>query len=388
MNTKIYERTRWENIYRHKTNKNYVIRFNGKVETSVSKDERGNKIFDSETARRIRDNQIIINQKKIQIKHKELIDDHWDRYIEECKYMKKQAYNTIIRKTKAYNKYIRSKILMPVNKISKDYWAKYIDKLECSDKQKNQLIKTLKAFLNWCVDENIIVQNEMKKVKNYKVVKTEMKYWSPLEIKTFFTKIDNLIETANDLTFKRQALMIKTLVMINFCLGDRIGETRALTFNDINENNMTIRIAHSINYDIKSKDYLSNTKNYQSQREVLITNKLITQIKLYKDFLLNEMKYKVTDDSLIFYNYEYDKPLSDTTIRNQFKRFCQLCNVTKIRLYDLRHTYVATMMAEGKELYQISSRLGHSSYATTVNKYGHLSTEIKKEIANTTDKYL
>lgn len=41
-----------------------------------------------------------------------------------------------------------------------------------------------------------------------------------------------------------------------------------------------------------------------------------------------------------------------------------------------------------KELYQISSRLGHSSYATTVNKYGHLSTEIKKEIANTTDKYL
>ena len=189
MNTKIYERTRWENIYRHKTNKNYVIRFNGKVETSVSKDERGNKIFDSETARRIRDNQIIINQKKIQIKHKELIDDHWDRYIEECKYMKKQAYNTIIRKTKAYNKYIRNKILMPVNKISKDYWAKYIDKLECSDKQKNQLIKTLKAFLNWCVDENIIVQNEMKKVKNYKVVKAEMKYWSPLEIKTFSLKL-------------------------------------------------------------------------------------------------------------------------------------------------------------------------------------------------------
>jgi len=67
MNTKIYVKTRWENIYRHKTNKNYVIRFNGKVETSVSKDERGNKIFDSETARRIRDNQIIINQKKVKL---------------------------------------------------------------------------------------------------------------------------------------------------------------------------------------------------------------------------------------------------------------------------------------------------------------------------------
>lgn len=75
MNTKIYERTRWQNIYRHKINKNYVIRFNGKVGTSISKDERGNKIYDSETARKIRDNQIIIEKKRKEIKHKETFDD-------------------------------------------------------------------------------------------------------------------------------------------------------------------------------------------------------------------------------------------------------------------------------------------------------------------------
>ena len=46
------------------------------------------------------------------------------------------------------------------------------------------------------------------------------------------------------------------------------------------------------------------------------------------------------------------------------------------------------MMAEGKELYLISERLGHSSYSTTVNKYGHLSNQIKKEVAEITDKYL
>ena len=49
-----------------------------------------------------------------------------------------------------------------------------------------------------------------------------------------------------------------------------------------------------------------------------------------------------------------------------------LANVSKTRLYDLRHTYVALMMYEGKELYQISGRIGHSNYSTTVNKYGHL----------------
>ena len=46
------------------------------------------------------------------------------------------------------------------------------------------------------------------------------------------------------------------------------------------------------------------------------------------------------------------------------------------------------MMVEEKELYHISRRVGHSNYNTTVNKYGHLSTEIRKEIAMSTDKYI
>lgn len=46
------------------------------------------------------------------------------------------------------------------------------------------------------------------------------------------------------------------------------------------------------------------------------------------------------------------------------------------------------MMSENKELYQISKKIGHSDYSTTVNKYGHLSNQIKREIAEITDKYI
>ena len=100
------------------------------------------------------------------------------------------------------------------------------------------------------------------------------------------------------------------------------------------------------------------------------------------------MKYDVKDNDLLFFNYSTNKPYSDTTLRKQFKRFCKLCNVKEIRMYDLRHTFVALMMYEGKELYQIQQHLGHSSFSTTINQYGHLSTELKKEIAKSTDKYL
>lgn len=57
-------------------------------------------------------------------------------------------------------------------------------------------------------------------------------------------------------------------------------------------------------------------------------------------------------------------------------------------MYDLRHTYAATMMAEGKEAYLFSRRMGHKNISTTINVYGHLSDETKKEVAQAINKYL
>ena len=91
---------------------------------------------------------------------------------------------------------------------------------------------------------------------------------------------------------------------------------------------------------------------------------------------------------MIFSNHKTNKPISDVKLRKDFYHYSELAGVPKIRMYDLRHTYVATMMSEQKELYLISERIGHSSFSTTVNKYGHLSNKIRKEVALATDKYL
>ena len=85
---------------------------------------------------------------------------------------------------------------------------------------------------------------------------------------------------------------------------------------------------------------------------------------------------------------ETTTPILPVINRNQFNDGnSKFAKVKSIRLYDLRHTYVATMMAEGQQLYYISSKLGHSNYNTTMNKYGHLSDETRKEIEINTDKY-
>ena len=90
-----------------------------------------------------------------------------------------------------------------MNKITKEYWAKFIDDANCSDKQKNQLIKVLKAFSNWCVEEKIIVYNELEKVRKYKETNIEMKYWTKDEIKKKnFKVIGKVIKAENKSAFK------------------------------------------------------------------------------------------------------------------------------------------------------------------------------------------
>ena len=386
MNLKVYEKTRYQNIYRHKKNKNYSVQISKPVKTNISRID-GKPITTIEEALKIRDNISIKKQKGIETLHKENFDILWDAYINDCRVIKKQAFNTIRRKVKDYNRYLKGKIEIPLSKTSKEFWANYINELECSNKQKNSIIKTVKAFCNWCInDKECLLYNPINKVELYPVTKSEMLFWNPEEIKDFFTTMNSEIE--NDIFFnKKISYRVKILAVICFNLGDRIGETRALTFGCFNEKKDQVKILHSINYDIHDPDYLSNTKNYQSQRVIDVSHRLIEEVKEYKLFLLNECGYDVTDDTIIFWNWEKNKPYSDVALRKQFYKYCDKANVTRIRMYDLRHTYAATMMGEGKKEYLFSKRMGHKNISTTINKYGHLSNEVRKEIAQTTDKY-
>lgn len=386
MDLSVYKKTRYQNIYKHK-NGNYVVMISKPVKSSISRIN-GEKIWKIEDALNIRDNQKIKLQKASEIKYKNDFDSLWYKYIEDCIYAKKLAYNTYHKKEKLYNKYIKGAFTSPLSKIKKQELLKFIDNLDTTNKQKNEITKIIKPFLNWCVENEIIIFNPLTNVKEYKVEKEEMDYWQPNELKQFLEYINNKFETSKKIDEKESLYRIKMFVLIGFILGDRPGETRALTFGSVNENKSQIIIKHSINYDPNSSDYLSSTKTYWSQREIDVSNYLIDEIKKYRYFLENEMCYNITNSTLIFSNFKTNKPFSDDSIRKRFKKYCIKAGVPYIKPYGLRHTYTATMMLEEKPLYAISSRLGHKNYSTTVNKYGHLSNNLRKEIAKTTDKYL
>lgn len=385
MDLKVYEKTRYQNVYRNKKNKNYVIMMSKPVKTSISRIN-GKIIATLEEALKIRDNAILKQQKALETTKKEKFDDLWLEYMNECIIIKKLSYNTINKKNKIYNKFFKNQIDLYISKTDKYFWTKYINELNTTDKQKNEILKILNIMLNWCVEKEYLINNPLKGVHKYKTKKSEMRYWTPSEFKQFIQVVESDLNS-NIKKIRAKAYLIRTFTIINFSIGCRTGELRALTFGNFDENKKTLRINNSINYDPKSKDFLSNTKTYQSQRTIDVSSKLLDIIKEYKTFLTNELNIEIDDNTMLFYNHIINRPYSDTNIRKRFNYYCDKAKVKRIRLYDLRHTFVATMMSENWELYHISKTLGHSNFNTTVNKYGHITKEIRKELALTTDKF-
>lgn len=383
MDLKKYEKTRYQNIYRNIKNKNYIVMMSKPVKTSIATID-GKKILKLEDAIKIRDNYKIKQQKGLEVTFKDDFDTLWYKYINDCKYTQKLAYNTLLKKEKLYNCFFKGNFNKSIPKLTKEEILKTIDKYDTTTKQKNEILKILKAFFYWCVENQGLIKSPLYHVKEYNVETPKMKYWTPEQLKTFLNTIDNDIN--NNIT-KETAYRTKIFTLIGFTLGDRAGETRALTFDCFDEERQLVKLEHSINYDPKASSFFSQTKTPSSDRVIDITAKLIEEIKKYKYYLINEVDYNVKDSDIIFFNYHNNKPYSDVTLRKHFTKYCNKANVPVIRLYDLRHTYVATMMMEGKELYHISERLGHVNYSTTVNKYGHLSNKVRKEIAEITDKY-
>jgi len=68
-------------------------------------------------------------------------------------------------------------------------------------------------------------------------------------------------------------------------------------------------------------------------------------------------------------------------ITNRHSDLLQKAGLPHVRFHDLRHSCVGLMMANGIAIERIRDWVGHSDIRTTVNTYGHLEYQSKKETA-------
>ena len=76
-----------------------------------------------------------------------------------------------------------------------------------------------------------------------------------------------------------------------------------------------------------------------------------------------------------------------STVYNHFKRICRKLGYPKIRFHDLRHTFATISLQNHDNVKTVSQNLGHATVAFTLDIYGHVSDEMRRESAAKMQKF-
>ncbi len=210
---------------------------------------------------------------------------------------------------------------------------------------------TLCSLLSW-VELRYEIPNNLRKVKKPKrrVQKTAMQFWTREE----FDKFINVVDTP---TYRA---IFNTL----YFTGRRKGEVIALNAEDVKDDYIIFDKTYTRKTTDKSGYKITSTKN-EKRNKTLICEPLKKALADYTP-------------SNPFY-FGGNKPIHENTIAHAFERYCLKAGVKRIRIHDLRHSFVSMCIHLGASVYVVADLIG-DTVEQVLKTYGHLYEEDKKRI--------
>lgn len=282
-----------------------------------------------------------------------------DEYIEVKKTESRAStLNNIERYVRMYIKPTLGKIkLTKLTTKQLQDWKLVINECDLQIITKKGIFKNFSAILNYAVKLEYIATNNLKKLGNFKdtdlkMATNKLQYYTAEEFRLYIDTLKSNCETIRNWNYY-------TLLNIAFYTGARKGEIRALLWNDIKDNYVTI----DKSYDARN-DIVTAPKNKSSVRKIQLPVPLINVLNEHRQRLIDNDMY--SDDGLIC-GYIVDSVLSRLNVRT-----ANSCNLHVIRIHDFRHTHASVLINADINIMEISRRLGHSQVDITWNIYGHL----------------
>lgn len=239
---------------------------------------------------------------------------------------------------------------------------------------KNYLSR-INKMLRFAVRKGYLESNPCSPVelaKNPNQKKTEMQYWTLEQFNLFIPYVENPLY---HLLFNNQ-----------FYMGMRIGETLALTWEDVDLENNTIAIKKTWSKDLHK---ITTPKTPNSYRTITMPKFLSDEYREFKEML------DVPEKSFVF---GIDIPVCNTTVRTRMREAIKIANenneeqIPIIRIHDLRHScasyMIGNMVRDGSSnfsLYDVAKRLG-DNLSTVLSVYAHWLPQADKGIAKLMDK--
>ena len=182
---------------------------------------------------------------------------------------------------------------------------------------------------------------------------------------------------------------VKRIIRVLLYTGMRSGECFALRWEDVDFENMSISIKHTLN-DIGGKHELTPPKTKKSIRTIGMS-------KTVADIFQEQKKY--TDDLKIALGDSYAHPemvfpsangnyRNRSSVLTSLKRFTKGTEFEHMTLHKLRHCNATMLLNMGVDLKIISDHLGHCDINVTADIYADVLSSTRKVLADSIEKKL
>ena len=249
-----------------------------------------------------------------------------------------------------------------------------------STKSIKNLHGTLHTILNTAVENEIIIKNPASNVKIPRSDKPqkEMRPFKDTEVATFISLINGH--------------ELEGLFFIALFTGMREAELIGLTWDCVDFEKKTIKVYQQLPKDLNHYDEIHFTSLKNGKSRIIVPPDEVFTV-LHKVSLQQKMaQLKAGEDwknnNDFVFTTQNGRHLSYQTIYRKFKAIASKMGLPEVRFHDLRHTYATLAIQNGADIKTVSSNLGHSTVAFTLQVYGHVSDTMRRDCADKLNAFI
>lgn len=162
--------------------------------------------------------------------------------------------------------------------------------------------------------------------------------------------------------------------------GLRRGEICGLMWQDFDERAGTLKIVRSVNTLKAGVLEIGETKTDRGRRTIRLPPSTVQRLKERKEHAVSQWVFPE--------QLAPEKPVRPSAAYYWMKRILREAGLPDITLHRLRHVFATLSLENGMDVKTLSAMLGHTSAATTLDIYAHVTDDMQTEAAARIDRGL
>jgi integrase len=189
------------------------------------------------------------------------------------------------------------------------------------------------------------------------------------------------VEQARTLLVEARSDRLSALYVLAVYLGLRRGELLGLRWRDIDLEDGTLQVRHTLQRVDGDLQFLP-PKTRSSQRTVPLPAPCLDALRTHR---VEQGKERLAagprwvDEDMVF-STRIGTPIEPDNLRRSWYRVRTVLGDPPPRLHDLRHTCVSLLLAEGAPPHVVQQIVGHSAIDVTMTIYAHASLDEKRKV--------